>query len=352
MARYKKLADDRLVVVNNLNRGWTARNKQIEALKNEVKASNTRLQKHTSTSETELARCRKLADDRQVTIINLDRCLTECESQVQVLKNVVKEQKSDLTCRNNEIDQLKNELNQPGMKDALIVDLQQKIEQMKNSSTSNVLSSQQATENDNLKTQLLNTKSKLEANKKEFTKQCKTLSSRNNEIKNLKGQISNKDKELLKLRKQVEDQQKKIGSQASNQAGLQKTFDNYKKQAESTAKSSKEKNENQKTEIRRLNNCLQAKSEETKQSDARLEMVLKSGEVDVVSVHLVAQIYELYKQKADQLKELTQPAGSKEVDKIIASKPVEKQIAIEREAGDGDSEPTVSLPVEATTKML
>ena len=324
MARYKKLADDRLVVVNNLNRGWTARNKQIEALKNEVKASNTRLQKHTATDESELARCRKLADDRQVTIINLDRCLTECESQVQVLKNVVKEQKSDLTCRSNEIDQLKNELT----------------------------SSQQATENDNLKTQLLNTKSKLEANKKEFTKQCKTLSSRNNEIKNLKGQVSNKDKELSKLRKQVEDQKKKIESQASNQAVLQKTFDNYKKQAESTAKSSKEKNENQKTEIRRLNNCLQAKSEEKKKSDDRLEMALKSGEVDVVSVHLVAQIYELYKQKSDQLEQVTKPAVVKQVDKTVASKPVEKQIAIEREAGDGDSEPTVSLPVEATNKKL
>ena len=92
-----------------------------------------------------------------------------------------------------------------------------------------------------------------------------------------------------------------------------------------------------------LNKCLLESAEKKKKSDARLEMALNSGEVDVVSVHLVAEIYELYKQKADQLEQVTKPVVSKQAIVKEVSKPViEKQAEIEREQGDGDSEPTVS----------
>ena len=277
--------------------------------------------------------------------------LHKCETQVVAENNLITELKATLADKNSEIQALKNQVNQKEVhqietklnqlkstnedlqidmiiKDSLIADLRKEIDHLKKPSTSGNLSSKQKLQNDTLQAELKKIKAKLQQSQKAYTKQCKTLTSRNNEIAMfkqevlrlsdnnadldaVKSQVSAKDKALTVLRKQIEDQKKKIDSQASTQAGLnkkvqsltskQKVLEKYKKHAESAEKTAQERDLKHKNEIQRLNRRLQETLEEKKKSDALLEMALTGDEDDVVSIHLVAELYELYKAKLDLL---------------------------------------------------
>ena len=224
----------------------------------------------------------------------------------------VDKQRTKLISQSKEIKQLKNEISKlkSGQKTNVAKDSQVEILESINASLKQRITQPKAANDDLEVDKIIKDTSIAELHQE--IEQHKIASKA--EIKSLRSQVTSR----AKLRKLSDDQKKKYDKLASTHSKLskkytelkeqQKSFDEYKKRAEKVETLQAE-NEKQLNEIQRLKKCLLEKSEEIKESDARLEMALESGEVDNVSVHLVAEVYRLYKQKSDLLRQANQPAG-------------------------------------------
>ena len=101
---------------------------------------------------------------------------------------------------------------------------------------------------------------------------------------NLKSQITAKENQLIELRKLVEDQKKEFELNRCRLA----------RKAIACVLS--------------VNNLAVRNKKLTEIPVDQMDIDVKSGEIDTLSVHRVAQLYGLYKQKSDQLKEITELA--------------------------------------------
>ena len=150
-----------------------------------------------------------------------------------------------------------------------------------------------------------------------LTETSKTSSSK------FSSQLSKKSSEIAALKKEVEAKRKKIESLTTGQVSLQNANTKLKTKSK---------------------NLKAAHHQEVKKHEARLEMALNTGEVDVVSVHLVAEIYKMYKEKSDLLENATKSQTSSTSTPISSesSQAVEEPSSLESKQETQNSGATVS----------
>ena len=119
-----------------------------------------------------------------------------------------------------------------------------------------------------------------QAHVEELKKQIADMAENSKPNSKLTNQLTKKSNEIAALKKEVEAKKKKIEKQAAAQTTLQ--FENNKL----------------KTNLKSLQ---ASQKQHTKKNQAALEKALNADGVDVVSVHLVAEVYKLYKEKSDLL---------------------------------------------------
>ena len=138
----------------------------------------------------------------------------------------------------------------------------------------------------------------------------------------LANQLSKKGNEIAALKKEVQTKKKQIEKQAAALTSLQC--------------------ENNKLKTS-FNSLQDSQKEHTRKNQAALEKALNADEVDVVSVHLVAEVYKLYKEKADLLEKCLDSQSSSKTSTSESTQNLKPQLtSLEPVQKDSNTTPTVS----------
>ena len=306
---------------------------QVAQLKQQIADMAENFRKETSHAhQTELQELQQLLREKDEKIISLEKSLEQSSSVLQESQQYVENTEKVLSEQKALVTKLSTEIKKKTKK---ITAQANQIKSLEKANESKL---------DVCRKEAQELKQKLEHEKTRLVNECLLSGSRQSHIDQLKQQIaamtesskstsklssqlSKKANEISALKKEVEAKKKKVENLKSIQSLLQ-------------------------TENAGLRNQKAVHQKEIKKYEASLEMALNSEEVDVVSVHLVAEIYKLYKEKAKLLENATVSQTSS-AQKSISNKSVQvlsepSSIEPKQEFGNGGA--TVSTFVLCTVQ--
>jgi len=244
--------------------------------------------------EQQLQEANKVLSDQEASIAKLSNEVKQKNKKISDQTKKLKKNQQARESKNEQHRQELDELNKQLSMERKLCQIEIDANKKYNEDNLSIIS-EQCSEINNLKTEVESLETRLvneclesgsrQAHVAQLKQKIADMTESSEAIAELNTQLSKKTNVIASLKTEIEAKKKKIESLASKNTVLQNTKAKL---------------------LTRMKNQHVSHQEEIKKHEVRLDMALNTGQVDVVSVHLVAEIYKLYKEKAELLEKSTE----------------------------------------------